>query len=187
MDNEIKLLITDFDGTLVDTFEANYNAYNKAFESVGYSLSRSDYRKCFGMRFDSFMGSIGVSDSGDREKIKDLKAEFYPDYFNFLKLNRPLVEFIRLFHKQGGKTAIASTARGKNLNNVLEHFGLKADFDLILAGEHVKEGKPNPEIYNTVLSITEVKPENALVFEDSEIGCKAAAAAGIAFIKVKQF
>ena len=35
---EIKLLITDFDGTLVDTFRANYMAYRKAFEEVGLVL-----------------------------------------------------------------------------------------------------------------------------------------------------
>ena len=41
---EIKLLITDFDGTLVDTFRANYMAYRKAFEEVGLVLCETDYR-----------------------------------------------------------------------------------------------------------------------------------------------
>ena len=36
---EIRLLVTDFDGTLVDTFQANYHAYCDAFAQVGLTLS----------------------------------------------------------------------------------------------------------------------------------------------------
>lgn len=59
---EIKLLITDFDGTLVDTFRANYMAYRKAFEEVGLVLCETDYRCCFGYRFEKFMEVCGVTD-----------------------------------------------------------------------------------------------------------------------------
>ena len=38
MNEEIKLIITDFDGTLVDTFEANLCAYQEAFVSCGLQL-----------------------------------------------------------------------------------------------------------------------------------------------------
>ena len=40
---EIRLLITDFDGTLVDTFRANYMAYRKAFEEMGLVLQETEY------------------------------------------------------------------------------------------------------------------------------------------------
>lgn len=35
----ITTIITDFDGTLVDTFEANLRAYQQAFNSVGKKLT----------------------------------------------------------------------------------------------------------------------------------------------------
>ena len=35
----IKGIITDFDGTLVDTFEANLRAYQKAFNDIGLDLT----------------------------------------------------------------------------------------------------------------------------------------------------
>ena len=59
---EIELLISDFDGTLVDTFSANYMAYQKAFAEQGLCLSESQYRACFGFRFDEFMKEVGVVD-----------------------------------------------------------------------------------------------------------------------------
>ena len=35
----IKYIITDFDGTLVDTMKANMAAYTEAFEESGYGFS----------------------------------------------------------------------------------------------------------------------------------------------------
>ena len=163
----IRLLISDFDGTLVDTFEANYRAYAGAFETVG-----------------RFMDALGISDSATRAAIRERKAEMYPCHFDCLRVNRPLVDFISAFHASGGMTAIASTARGKNLRNALDYLGISADFDLVLAGESVTKGKPDPEIYLGVLDKMGIGPDEALVFEDSEVGFKAAEAAGITYIRI---
>lgn len=180
----IKLLITDFDGTLVDTFEANYRAYKQALDNVGLDLSRERYRECFGFRFDRFMEVLGITDESLKSKIREHKADYYPDYFGCLIVNRPLLDFIRAFRRGGGYTAIASTARNKNLMNALRHIGADNDFDMILAGESVSKGKPDPEIYQTVLTKFDITPNDALVFEDSEVGFKAAEAAGIKYISI---
>lgn len=181
---DVKLIICDLDGTLVDTFEANYRAYSDAFESVGLALSREHYSDCFGLRFDNFMSAMGINNPEVRKRIKELKGEYYPRHFGYLKVNTPLIGLIRAFHLSGGKTAIASTAREKNLRNVIRYIGIEEYFDLILAGESVNKGKPDPEIYLKVLQQLACKPEEALIFEDSEVGFKAAANAGIRYIKV---
>ena len=181
---EIKLIITDFDGTLVNTFQANYHAYREAFSQVGLSLSEEQYRQCYGLRFDGFMESMGIDDADARKRIRAIKGECYPNHFGLLSANQPLLDFIRMFRKSGGKTAVASTARAKNLYNALKYIGATDDFDLILAGEDVKEGKPSPEIYNTVMSRMGMAPEQTLVFEDSDVGLQAASAAGAHYIKI---
>ena len=71
----IKLLITDFDGTLVDTFEANFRAYRQAFEAEGLELSREFYLQCFGFRFDRFMDAAAIADDDVRVRIREAKAE----------------------------------------------------------------------------------------------------------------
>lgn len=182
----IKLLITDFDGTLVDTFEANYRAYCNAFAQVGLELSKSKYQECFGLRFDRFMDAMGIEDVNTRALIKELKGDCYPKYFDLLKVNYTLLSLLRIFKTSGGKTAIASTAREKNLRNALRNIGAEDDFDLILAGEDVTNGKPNPEIYNTVLKRVGCLPQEALVFEDSQVGFEAAIAANINYIPITQ-
>ena len=181
---QIKLLISDFDGTLVDTFEPNFLGYEAAFRAVGMNIDRETYRKCFGLRFDRFMDRLGVESASLRQQIRDLKTEYYPLFFDRLKVNTALLEMIRAHHRGGGMTAIASTARVENLKNALEYIGATGDFDIIIAGEEVKEGKPSPEIYLTVLKQAGVKAEEALIFEDSPVGIEAAKSAKIPYIVI---
>ena len=182
----INAIITDFDGTLVDTFEANLRAYQKAFSEVGLTLTAEKYRQCFGYRFERFMLAMGVSDERTWNYIRETKKDYYPLYFDYLKPNTALISLIEGFHKMGGKTAIASTARKENLMNVVKHIGIEDIFDLIYAGVDVKQGKPSPEIYEKAMNALGVAPKEALIFEDSEVGIQAAKASGAHYMIITQ-
>ena len=114
----------------------------------------------------------------------DASSVVEPGFFGMLQVNQRLLYFIRLFRAGGGLTAVSSTARGKNLANALKYIGATEDFDMILAGEDVKEGKPSPEIYATVISRMGVTAMETIIFEDSNVGLQAAQASGAHFIKV---
>ncbi len=186
----IKAIITDFDGTLVHTFEANYTAYQIAFRryfnEIGFELSKEQYRACFGLRFDAFMEAVNIYDASIRNKIKIEKARVYPMCFNSLKPNNILISFIRKAKSSGVKTAIASTAQRNNLMNVLTYLGMVDLFDIIIAGDAVKQGKPNPEIYITSMYQLGVTPEETLIFEDSEVGMMAAEKSCANVIKITE-
>lgn len=180
----IRAIITDFDGTLVDTFEANLRAYQKAFAEVGITLTAERYRECFGYRFERFMTAMAIYDDGIAHKIKEAKKEYYPQFFGFLKSNKALIDLIASFKAMGGKTAIASTARKENLMNAVEYLGISGIFDLIYAGADVKQGKPSPEIYLKAMDALGVLPDETLIFEDSQVGIEAAKASGADYMIV---
>lgn len=182
----IRAIITDFDGTLVDTFEANLRAYQKAFSDVNMSLTAEKYRECFGFRFERFMMAMAVQDDKTANYIREAKKEYYPQYFEFLKPNQSLIGLIESFHSMGGKTAIASTARKENLMNVVNFLNIADKFDLIYAGIDVKQGKPSPEIYLKAMSSLGVNPEEVLIFEDSSVGIEAARASDAHVLHVTQ-
>ena len=154
------------------------------FSICGLSLNENDYQTCFGYRFEQFMQEVGIKDDALRNKIRLLKMEYYPEYFNFLDLNKPLLQILSAFKKSGGYTAIASTAQRINLMKVVDYIGIEDSFSLINAGEDVREGKPDPEIYNNILTHFDVKSSEAIVFEDSRIGIQAAINAGLSYIKI---
>ena len=182
---QIKAIITDFDGTLVDTLMANYCAYQQAFKQYGYELTKDQYQECYGLRYDAFCDKMNIKQE-DRSSIKELKKKIYPSYFSHLGLNLNLLNFIQAAHiTYGVKTCIASTATKENLYNVLRYFNIENNFDIIITGENVSKGKPDPEVYLKALNLLECDSEEVIVFEDSDVGCKAAENAGINYIKVK--
>lgn len=182
----IRAIITDFDGTLVDTFEANFRAYQRAMGEVGIQLTAEKYRQCFGFRYDRFMRAMGIDDVVVASKIRELKMKYYPKYFNYLELNNALISLISSFRQEGGKVAIASTARKENLMNALNYLGIAGCFDLIFAGIDVKQGKPSPEIYLKTMAALGVAPDETLIFEDSQVGIEAAKASGAQYMIVDQ-
>lgn len=174
----IKAIITDFDGTLVNTFESNWRAYERAFAEVGLSITLDEYKKIFGARFDDLMKKVGISDATIAKKIRDLKTKYYPTYFSELIPNNKLINEIKEFRLNGGKTAIASTARKENLMNALEYLQLYDLFDLIYSASDVIKGKPDPEIYLKTMEQLGVTPDETLIYEDSQVGIQAAKASG---------
>ena len=174
----IKAIITDFDGTLVDTYKANFCAYRESFRILNVPFLESDYKRFFGLRFDDFMKGMNITDVAVINKIKELKREIYPNFFSEMRLNLALFELMNTCRTRGNKIAIASTARKENLLNVLRYFDMTNSFDLIFAGDDVKYGKPNPEIYVKTMSLLKVHPNETLIFEDSIVGVEAAKSSG---------
>lgn len=180
----IKAIICDFDGTLADTFVANYHAYQEAFNEQGITLTEETYRAAFGLRYDDFMRMMTIQDPQIAQAIRERKKELYPQYFHLLRPNIRLLDFVRAMHNSGAKTAIASTARKENLQNVVAYLDIEKDFDLIQSGNDVRHGKPDPEIYLRVMEALQVCPEETLIFEDTEIGIQAAQASRAHCIQV---
>lgn len=175
----IKYIITDFDGTLVDTREANKRAYEQVFREAGYKFDAASYDTLFGLRIDDLCNKMNI-DPKDRVFIKRRKAEVYPSYFCIIKLNYALLNLLRLAKKNNIGIALASTASRKNIHNVLEYFGLKDLFNSIVAGEDVVNGKPSGDVYKAAMTMIGAKDtDEVLVFEDSEVGVAAAQNAGI--------
>lgn len=69
----IHTIITDFDGTLVDTFKANLLAYQMAFHEVGMTLTEEKYKDCFGYRFECFMAAMKITNEKIANHIRETK------------------------------------------------------------------------------------------------------------------
>lgn len=80
--------------------------------------------------------------------------------------------------------AVASSSPTSWLRGSLERFGLAHHFEdrLFSASEHVARGKPHPDIYLHAAREIGVRPEEALVIEDTPTGVKSARAAGMAVV-----
>ena len=89
-----------------------------------------------------------------------------------------LFELLETLETAGIRKAIATSTKRELADACLSPFELQSRFQFILTSEDVTHGKPHPEIYLTAAERFDLKPQETMVLEDSENGCRAAAAAG---------
>jgi HAD superfamily hydrolase (TIGR01509 family) len=89
-----------------------------------------------------------------------------------------LLDLLNALEAAGIPKAIGTSSSRKLLEAVLSRFAMQPRFQFILAAEDIVHGKPDPEIYRKAADRFGIAPAEMLVLEDSQTGCRAAAAAG---------
>lgn len=182
--NLVKNFIFDFDGTLFFTKKANYEAYRRAFSDVGIMLTEELYSGVYGLRADDLFSTIAPTLSDDQVRhVRQQKAYYYRQLIPQIEPNIDLIHFMK-WMKNTHQMALVTTASKANVLPILAHFGLDEFFDVSVYGEDVVVGKPNPECYLICLGKIGARPEECVVFEDSDVGIKAAQLAMLNVIKV---
>lgn len=180
-DNKFKKLhITDFDGTLVDTREANYLAYKETLKKVyDYELKLEDYYNNFGLRINELLEKLKL-DIDKLSDVKKTKARVYKKYFDKIKINKNLYSHLYYAKQNSNIVCLATTASKKNVENLLKYFEIENLFDYIITGEDVSNGKPDPEVYQkTIMKYQFVPFDNIYIYEDSDVGFLAAHKANV--------
>lgn len=186
---DIKLLIFDLDGTIIDSEEANYKAYKNALAEVDVELSKDFFIKnCFnGQHYKDFLPLLMPNASDEEiEKVHDRKQEIYISNMKNISVN-PIIKDIIIEFKNKKKLALATTAGAIAVENVLKAIQLENAFDLILTGNDVKKKKPNPEVFIKCLEHFNIEPYQTVIFEDSDIGIEAANKTGAWIIKIEKW
>ncbi len=183
--DQLKLILLDFDGTLVDTKEANAGAYIEALAEVGITIDKQEYlSKYFGMRCIEFMRSVGLKSDEEIRAVRRRKIELYPNYFHTTRLNIPLWEWCQMMRDLGVKVWIVSTGHIDNITNVMRYLKLSDGIDGIITGDDVERPKPYPDCFLKAMDIVGATPAETIIFEDSTYGLQSAKDSGATFVKI---
>jgi HAD superfamily hydrolase (TIGR01509 family) len=193
----IRALIFDVDGTLADTEELHRQAFNAAFADAGlrWDWSRARYRELLRVtggkeRIAHYIDRLGLEPLDRRAAlahIPTLHAAKTRHYAALVEGGRvPLrpgvARLLREAREAGLHLAIASTTSPANVEALLlatlgaEGPGL---FDLIASGDLVAQKKPAPDVFELALRTLGLDADEAVAFEDSAHGLRAARAAGL--------
>ena len=183
----VRALLFDLDGTLVDTREANYEAYRGAFAESGHELTREEFAATWGRDSRDFIPDLlpGI-EAPAVETIRAAKSRLYGEQLHRTVVNEALVAFLRLVAPHL-PTALVSTAKTRNGQQLLDAYGLDDLFDVVVWGDQVSRSKPDPEGYQQAMARLGVEPSTCLAFEDSATGREAALAAGLLVLEVPHF
>lgn len=179
--------MVDLDGTLFDTRRVNYLAYKEAIEPYGYIIDYNYYCNfCNGRHYLDFLPQITTTDEQILKDMHKRKKEVYSKYLDTAVVNWGLVNLIKRCRDEY-KIALVTTASKQNTEDILGKFELKWLFDLVLTHDDITMSKPNPEGFLKAMNWFDAKPEECIIFEDSDVGIEAAQRTGATVFVAKGF
>ncbi len=184
--------IFDFDETIIDLERQHTSAYERLCRAMGsrYADMPEEFRTGSGRRIiddvrdmrEFFRWSRGMSDLlAERQRYFDEEIANARD----LELMSGVAPFVRELHGRGLTLAITSSAVRSSIETILTRFDLLQMFGVIVDGSEVERGKPDPQAYLVTAGRLGVDPASCVVFEDSNVGVRAAKAAGMYCIAVR--
>ncbi|WP_282073788.1 HAD family hydrolase [Polaribacter atrinae] len=181
---EIKCVIFDMDGVIIDSEEIHKKAYYETFASIDVTVSEDLYKTLTGSStINAFQKLVAHFNLNlDPEELVLNKRKRYVNFFEndpTLHLVKGVEELIKHCHNKGLTLILASSSAMVNIDRVFNRFNLNQYFTAKISGADLTQSKPNPEIFEKAAILGNTPKENCVVIEDSDNGVKAANDAGI--------
>ncbi len=167
--SNIKLVIFDLDGTLVDAYAAIENSFNYVMRKLGEKPQSAR----------TIRGAVGWGDVNllkpfvSKINLKRALALYRKDHKRSLLLYSRLYPHVRSLLRQlrsrGCKLAIASNRPTEFALILLRHLRLIAYFDYVLCADKLKYGKPHPAILNKIIKRFAFKRSQVLYVGDMTV------------------
>jgi len=180
--------IFDWDGVIMDSSRAHELSWEQLARVEGCALPPDHFKRSFGMRNEQIIPDIlrWTTEPAEIKRLALFKEKFYRDIIrqNGIAPIPGVMEFLEKLRAASVPCAIGSSTPRENIDCVMEIIGLRDRFKVIVAGEDVARGKPDPEVFLLAAQRLGATPDSCVVFEDAHVGIEAARAAGMKVIGV---
>ena len=179
----IRALIFDFDGLILETETPVYEAWRECYKAHGHELDLEQYAACVGSDESSFdpvtdlekRHSEPIDWNSWTRKRKELIRKLLHDRPPLPGIVQRLEEAV----EHGLSCAVASSSPRSWVEPLLDKLKLRHHFKSTHCLDDVEKPKPDPELFLQAAKALGVEPQEALVFEDSLNGLRAAENAGM--------
>ncbi|QYR22294.1 HAD family hydrolase [Paenibacillus sp. sptzw28] len=179
----IEAVVFDFDGLIRDSETFEFYSFQELLTEYGIELPLELYSARIGGHYNSFDPYEHLQQSLgkvlDRELLRKQRRDKYDKLIINQKARPGVQQYLEDAENLGLKIGLASSAPREWVLTNLEELELMSYFACIRTHEDAIKVKPDPELYLQVLDYFGVKPVNAIGFEDSPNGAKAAKDAGM--------
>ncbi|NQT75410.1 MAG: beta-phosphoglucomutase family hydrolase [Candidatus Omnitrophica bacterium] len=181
--------IFDLDGVIVNTVPLHFRAWQRMFAEYGREFTFEEYKeKVDGIpRKDGARAVLTDLSDEELEKAGSKKQCYFLEYLNSeeIPVYKTTVDLIKALKKEKIKRGAISSS--KNCLAILKKANLIDLFDVIITGNDVTKGKPDPRVFLTAAEKMSVEPAGCVVFEDAVLGVEAAKRAKMKCVGIDRY
>ena len=183
-----RALIFDVDGTLADSMPVHLESWKEVGSRYGFHYSQGDLERYAGMSGQEIVEIINEKHglSLDLDQIAQEKEAAFLKNLDQVKPIEPVVKVLEDYH---GRLPIAAGTGGyrRVATKILQNIGVWDRIDVLVASDDVVRHKPHPDTFLKCAESLGVAAEDCLVFEDADLGFRAARAAGMRVVDVRPY
>ena len=183
----MKAVLFDLDGTLANTDPIHFQVWQALLAPYGMTVDQDFYDRFISGRLnlDIVRDLLPQLSEAEGEAFSANKeAQFREIAANQLQRMPGLTDFLHYIQQHGYAMALVTNAPRSNAEFMLRTLALNGIFQPIIIADDLPKGKPDPLPYQIALDQLGLSPDDAIVFEDSPTGIRAATAVGITTIGV---
>ena len=187
--SHVEAAIFDMDGTLVESEHIWTEAKQDIAQCAGKNITDDELKQYIGRGLNDFIDEVlePTTLKQRTELNQKIKENVLKDYGYKIRVIDGAVDILNAFSSAGIRIAICSSGPLQAIENSLLALNVTELVEVIVSGETLSMGKPNPLPYLHTLEKLDVEARNAIVFEDTISGLKSATAAGITTIVVGNY
>ncbi len=173
-------VIFDMDGVLIDSAPPHLESWRRLGDENGKAITDEAVRRTFGRQNRDIIPTLfGHVDDRRMQALADRKEAIYRD---LVRENPPVVlgaiELVKELYAAGVRLAVGSSAPRLNIELVLDAMGVSHCMSVVVSGDDVTRGKPDPQVFSLAADQLGLQPGRCVVVEDAPVGIEAAIAAG---------
>lgn len=176
----IKAIVFDFDGLIIDTETVWYLTFKEVLQGYNVDFPLEVFVKCIGTddaALNAFIEEkLGIESI---DIIMNLAKENHKAKMELLDIREGVKEYLIEAQNLGLKIGLASSSSREWVEGFLKQLEIIDYFEVIKTGDEVEKVKPDPTLYIKTLEALKINADEAVAFEDSANGARAAIAAGL--------
>ena len=173
----------DLDGTLIDNNKYHIESWQVFYKKRGWQLTNETYNTYFNGKTNKDVLNFIYKKELSAEDIKQFtneKESLYREiYAPFIQPIEGLLQLLKSLKQAEIPMVMATSGIPDNIEFLFKHIDIKKYFKEIINFTHIKNGKPDPEIYQLAVQKLEIQANNCIAFEDAFSGIQSAKTAGL--------